>query len=71
MLASGGSQRRSAGGGRSRVVIVDSGTTAEVLVFPPGHRLDRGAVFCYRGANWVITELRRDSGILVAEPEAL
>lgn len=69
-LARGGSQRRGAVGGRSRVVIADSGATAEVLVFPPGQQLDRGAVFHYRGANWVITDLRRDSGILVAEPEA-
>jgi hypothetical protein len=50
------------------VVIVDSGTTAEVLVFSPDEPIARGGEFNYRGTTWVITGARRDSGILVAEP---
>jgi hypothetical protein len=53
--------------GRSRVVIADSGTTVELLVFPSGDPIVRGTRFRYRGTVWEITG-KRDSGILVAEP---
>ena len=55
-------------GGRSTLVIADSGTTAELLVFPSADRLARGSKFRYRETLWVVTGHRRDSGILVAEP---
>jgi len=51
-------------------VIADSGTTAELLVFPTADRLRRGSKFRYRETIWVVTGHRRDSGILVAEPSA-
>ena len=54
--------------GRSTLVIADSGASAEVLVFPPGDSVARGDQFRYRGAVWVVTGIRRDSGLLVAEP---
>ena len=54
--------------GRSNLVIADSGTTAELLVFPHTDRLARGSQFRYREILWVVTGHRRDSGILVAEP---
>jgi hypothetical protein len=53
---------------RSRMVIADWGTTAEVLVFPDNEPIARGARFQYRGTLWVITGRRRDSRLLVAEP---
>jgi hypothetical protein len=56
--------------GRDRggtVVIADSGFEAEVLVFPAEQPVRRGVKFDYRGTTWVVTEERRDSGILVAE----
>jgi hypothetical protein len=53
-----------------KVVIADSGTAAEVLVFSPDESIAKGAEFRYRGTLWVITGARRDSGILVAEPAA-
>ncbi len=49
-------------------VIADWGTTAELLVFPPGEPVGRGAQFQYHGTIWVVTGHRRDSRILVAEP---
>jgi hypothetical protein len=52
---------------RSTVVIADSGTAVELLVFPPGEPVDRETCFRYRGTVWKITG-KRDSGILVAEP---
>lgn len=55
-------------GGRSHLVIADSGTTAELLVFPAAERLGRGSKFRYRETLWLVTGHRRDSGILVAEP---
>jgi hypothetical protein len=54
-------------GKRSTVVIADSGTAVELLVFPPGEPVDRETCFRYRGTVWKITG-KRDSGILVAEP---
>lgn len=66
--ANDGSDRTTAQEGRVTVVIVDSGTTAEVLVFSPDEPIARGGEFNYRGTTWVITGARRDSGILVAEP---
>lgn len=56
--------------GRETVVIADSGTMAEVLVFSSDEPIAKGAEFHYRGITWVITGARRDSGILVAEPAA-
>ena len=52
---------------RSTVVIADSGTAVELLVFPPGEPVDHETCFRYRGTVWKITG-KRDSGILVAEP---
>lgn len=51
-------------------VIADWGTTAELLVFPPGEPVARGVRFHYRGTIWVVTVQRRDSCILVAEPDS-
>ncbi len=53
---------------RAELVIADWGPTAELLVFPAGEPVGRGAEFQYRGALWVITGRQRDSRILVAEP---
>lgn len=55
---------------RFKVVIADSGDAAEVLVFPADEPIAKGGVFHHRGATWIITGSRRDSGILVAEPTA-
>jgi hypothetical protein len=52
------------------MVIADSGTAAEVLVFSDGEAVESGARFRYRGTLWTVTAARRDSGILVAEPSA-
>ena len=68
--ASDGSDWTAAREGRVTVVIADSGASAEVLVFPAGESIGRGAEFHYGGTTWVITGARRDSGILVAEPAA-
>jgi uncharacterized RmlC-like cupin family protein len=54
--------------GKTTTVVADAGTTAEVLVFPPGARVSEGARFSHRGTTWVVTGKRRDSGVLVAEP---
>jgi hypothetical protein len=57
--------------GRDRggtAIIADSGSQAEVLVFPPGQLVRRGVEFDYQGTIWVVTGERRDSGVLVAEP---
>lgn len=59
--------------GRDRggtAVIADSGSEAEVLVFPPGQPVRCGVEFDYRDMTWVVTRARRDSGVLVAEPVA-
>jgi len=69
-LAPDGSDWPAAREGRATVVIADSGTSAEVLVFPAVEPLGEGAEFHYGGTTWVITCARRDSGILVAEPVA-
>ena len=53
---------------KSTTVIADLGTTAEVLVFPPGETVREGVEFRHRGMLWTITGHRRDSGTLVAEP---
>ena len=63
-----GTDRDGERGGRSHLVIADSGATAELLVVPVKERLDRGSRFRYREIVWVVTGHRRDSGILVAEP---
>ncbi len=55
---------------RATVVVADSGTSAEVLAFPPGWLIELGAEFEHDGATWVVTGVRRDSGIAVAEPVA-
>jgi len=65
-----GSDWSAAREGRVTVVIADSGATAEVLVFSPDEQIAKGGEFHYRGAMWIITGVRRDSGILVAEPSA-
>jgi hypothetical protein len=69
-LARDGSDWAAAREGRATVVIADSGTSAEVLVFPAGEPVGRGAEFHYGGTRWIIACARRDSGILVAEPVA-
>ena len=69
-VARDGSDWPAAREGRVTVVIVDSGASAEILVFPPGESVQRGAEFRYGGTKWIITGTRRDSGILVAEPAA-
>lgn len=51
-----------------KVVVIDSGGSAEVVVFSETESLERGSHFSHRGATWVITGRQRDSGILVAEP---
>jgi hypothetical protein len=56
--------------GRETVVIADSGSKAEVLVFSSDEPIVKGAKFHYRGTTWEITGARRDSGVLVAEPAA-
>ena len=53
---------------RTNLVIADWGPTAELLMFPAGEPVDRGAEFQYHGTRWVITGRRRDSRIMVAEP---
>ena len=65
-----GSDQSTTGGRRPTVVIADSGRDAEVLVFPPGESIGRGSEFQFRGATWIVTGRRRDSGVLVAEPAA-
>jgi hypothetical protein len=69
-LASDDSDRITGCDRRGTVIIADSGAEAEVLVFPPGQQVGRGVEFDYRGATWVITGVRRDSGVFVAEPAA-
>lgn len=64
------SDQATTGGGRPTVVIADSGSDAEVLVFPPGEALCRGTEFQHRGVTWIVTGHRRDSRVLVAEPAA-
>ena len=54
--------------GRADFVIADSGTTAELLVFPGSVRLGQGSQFHFREIVLVVTGHGRDSGILVAEP---
>jgi hypothetical protein len=53
---------------RADLVIADWGPTAELLVFPAGEPVGRGAQFQYLGTSWVITGCQRDSRIMVAEP---
>ena len=53
---------------RANLVIADWGPTAELVVFPAGEPVSRGAQFQYRGTLWIIMGHRRDSRIMVAEP---
>jgi len=53
---------------RANLVIADWGPTAELLVFPAGEPVGRGAEFQYRRTIWIITGHRRDSRVLVAKP---
>lgn len=53
---------------RANLVIADWGPTAELLIFPVGERVCRGAEFRYRGTTWIVTGRRRDSRLSVAEP---
>ncbi|MCG6950479.1 MAG: hypothetical protein LJE93_16325 [Acidobacteria bacterium] len=55
---------------RATVVVGDTGTSAEVLAFPPGRLVELGAEFQHHGMTWVVTSVQRDSGIAVAEPVA-
>ncbi len=55
---------------RAPVVVGDTGTSAEVLAFPPGRLVELGAEFQHHGMTWVVTSVQRDSGIAVAEPAA-
>jgi hypothetical protein len=66
--AGDGSDRLADHDGRERFVIADSGVSAEVLVFPPGEIVESGVEFHYGGTTWIITGVRRDSGVPVAEP---
>jgi hypothetical protein len=68
--ANEGSDWPAAREGRETVVIADSGSAAEVLVFSPDEQIAQGGEFHYRGTTWVVSGVRRDSGILVAEPAA-
>ena len=70
LAADDGSDWNAAREGRVTVVIADSGATAEVLVFSPDEQIAKGGEFLFRGATWTITGVRRDSGIIVAEPSA-
>ena len=65
-----GERERARRQGRATVVIADSGTDADVVVFPADELVAIGAEFHYRGTIWVISGARRDSGVLVAEPVA-
>jgi len=56
---------------RAKVVVIDSGNSADVVVFSEAKMLERGSHFSHRGATWVITGRKRDSGILVAEPASV
>jgi hypothetical protein len=53
---------------RASILIADWGPTAELVVFPAGEPVSRGARFQYRGTLWIVTGRRRDSRIMVAEP---
>jgi hypothetical protein len=55
-------------GGRTSVVIADSGTSASVVVFPSSVNVAPGARFRYGDGLWMVTGERRDSGIFVARP---
>ena len=54
---------------RATVVIADSGTEAEVLIFAAGEAVAAGSEFRHRGTRWIVTGARRDSGVMVAEPK--
>jgi hypothetical protein len=58
-------------GGRTAVVIADSGTSADVVVFPSSVAIAPGVRFRYGDGLWVITGERRDSGVYVATPTGL
>jgi hypothetical protein len=70
LRATDGPDRSTSRRRRPTIVIADSGTDAEVLVFPPGEAIGKGTEFQHRGTTWVITGRRRDSRVLVAEPSA-
>lgn len=67
-VSPGEGESRALRAGRTSLVIADWGPTAELLIFPAGEPVGRGAEFHYRGSVWIITGRRRDSRILVAEP---
>ena len=54
--------------GRTAVVIADSGTSADVVVFPASVDISPGARFRFGDDLWVVTGERRDSGVFVATP---
>ena len=68
LRSTAGSQIDFNGGGRTSVVIADSGTSARVVVFPSSVDIAPGARFRHGERLWVVTGKRRDSGIFVATP---
>jgi hypothetical protein len=52
---------------RAIVVIADTGSSAELLLFAAENPIGPGSLFRYRGGTWMVTNRRRDSGVLVAE----
>jgi hypothetical protein len=54
--------------GQVTPIIADRGARAELLLVPSGPPMTVGARFQHLGSWWLITERRRDSGLMVAEP---
>lgn len=67
-LFPGEGENRALRAARANLVIADWGPTAELVIFPVGEPVVRGARFHYRGTLWIITGQQRDSRLLVAEP---
>jgi hypothetical protein len=53
---------------RRIVVIADTGSSAELLLFSADDSIGPGSLFRYHGGTWMVVSGRRDSGVLVAEP---
>jgi hypothetical protein len=56
-------------GGRATVVIADAGTAAKVIVVETALPLSLGARFFHCGIQWRVVGRRRDSRVLVAQPD--
>ena len=54
--------------GRATVVIIDTGTTARVIVLEPEERLRVGSRFSHQGLMWRIIGRRPHGRAMVAEP---